>query len=352
MIRVELPRFVRSLVALGGLSCAPHAAAQALLAPRPVESASAAATTARVHLSWVRDAEAAEACPDVAQIQDDVSGRLGYSPFVSGDRNSASIEVLVTRNKSVWQAVVVMRGADGTLRGNRRVDSAAPECQSLAAAAGLAIALMIDPELAIRPPPVKAQPKPAPVEKEPPPPVAAPPAPAGRGPRGSVALGVEGAVGVLPSATLGPMLRGELQLYEGLGLVASAQFFPEQRLVRAGAEAWLGLSLASLGPCYRIELGEHWAVASCGSFLAGSLHLGVASPEVVEAGPRSWFGLSCGLRLSLRSGAFELTLGGDALAHWARHNYTVSRQNPLRTESLFTEPAAGALGSLATGVRF
>ena len=329
--------FLLGLLGLGSLLCSTRAAAQ---------------NTARVHLSWVRDAEAAEACPDVAQIQDDVARRLGYSPFVSGDRDSASIEVLVTRIKSVWQAVAVMRGADGTLRGNRRVDSAAPECQSLAAAAGLAIALMIDPEVIIRPTPVKAPPKPAPVEKEPPPPAPAPPASVRRGPRGSVALGVQGSVGVLPSATLGPLLRGELQLHRGLGLVVSAQFFPEQRIVRAGAEAWFGLSLASVGPCYRIELGEHWAVASCGALQAGSLHLGVASPEVVDAGPRPWFGLSCGLRVSLRAGAFELTLGGDALAHLARHNYTVSRQNPLRTESLFTEPAAGALGSLATGVRF
>ena len=304
------------LLGLASLLCSGNAAAQ---------------STPRVHLSWVRDAD---------------------SPFVAGDRGSASIEVLVTRNRSVWQAVVVMRGADGSLRGNRRVDSAAPECQSLAAAAGLAIALMIDPEVIIRPTPVKAPPKAVVAEKAPPAPAAAPPAPARRGPHGSLALGVQGALGVLPSAALGPLLRGELQLHQGLGLVVSAQFFPEQRLVSAGAEAWFGLSLASVGPCYRVELGEHWAVASCGSFQVGSLHLGVASPEVVDAGPRPWLGLSCGLRVSLRAGAFELTLGGDALAHLARHNYTVSRQNPVRTESLFTEPAAGALGSLAAGVRF
>jgi hypothetical protein len=331
------PLFVLALLGSSALLCSRHAAAQ---------------NTPRVHLSWVRDAEAAEACPDVAQMQDDVAGRLGYSPFVSGDRDSASIEALVTRSKSVWQAVVVMRGADGALRGNRRVESAAPECGSLAAAAGLAIALMIDPEVIIRPTPVKAAPKPAPVEKEPSPPVVAPPPAPRRGPRGALALGAQGALGVLPSTTLGPLLRGELELHKGLAVVVAAQFFPEQRVLRGGADAWLGLSLGSVGPCYRIELGEHWAVASCGSFLAGSLHLGVASPEVVDAGPRPWFGLSCGLRVSLRSGAFELTLGGDALAHLARHNYTVSRQNPQLRESLFTEPAAAALGSLATGVRF
>jgi hypothetical protein len=332
-----LPLFVLALLGSSALLCSRHAAAQ---------------NTPRVHLSWVRDAEAAEACPDVAQLQDDVARRLGYSPFVSADRDSASIEVLVTHTKSVWQAVAVMRGADGTLRGNRRVESAAPECGSLAAAAGLAIALMIDPEVIIRPPPVQAPPKPAVAEKEPPAPAVVPPPAPARGPRGSLALGAQAAFGLLPSSTLGPLLRGELELHKGLAAVMTAQFFPEQRVVRAGAEAWFGLSLASVGPCYRVELGEHWAVASCGALLAGSLHLGVASPEVVDAGPRPWFGLSCGLRLSVRSGAFELTLGGDALAHLARHNYTVSRQNPLRTESLFTEPAAGALGSLAMGVRF
>jgi hypothetical protein len=314
---------------------------------------SRASTAPRVHLSWVRDAEAAEACPDASQVQADVAGRLGFSPFVAGDASSASIEVLVTHSKSLWQAAVVMRAADGVLRGNRHVDSAAADCHSLAAAAALAIALMIDPEAVLGPSPPPVVPKPPPVVEPAPPPAATPaPPPTSHGPRGALALGGLVATGVLPKAALGPLLRAELELRRRLSLVVSAQFLPEQQLARAGADTWLGLTLGSVGPCYRVELSEHWAVASCGSFLLGSLSLAIASPEAVEAGPRPWFGVACGLRLSLRAGSFELTLGGDALAHLARHNYTVSRQQPVRTESLFTEPAAGVLGSLTTGVRF
>lgn len=323
------------------------------LAQATASGNSTAARAPRVHLSWVRDAEAAEACPDVSQVQADVASRLGFSPFVSGDADSASIEVLVTHSKALWQAAVMMRGADGALRGNRHVESAAKDCHSLAAAAALAIALMIDPELLLRPPPPAAPAHKAAPEGGTPsvaPPRVAPP-PHG-GPRGALSIGATVAAGVLPALAFGPLLRGELELRSRLSVVVSAQFLPEQRLTRAGADAWLGLSLGSVGPCYRIELGEHWAVASCASFLVGSLSLSIASPEAVQAGPRAWLGVACGLRLSLRAGAFELTLGGDALAHLARHNYTVSRQQPLRTESLFTEPGAGVLGSLTTGVRF
>jgi hypothetical protein len=318
---------------------------------------SSAPRAPHVHLSWVRDAEAAEACPDASQVQADVASRLGFSPFVAGDVSSASVEVLVTHSKALWQAAAVMRGADGALRGNRHVESAAADCHSLAAAAALAIALMIDPEAGIRPTPSPAAhapvPAPAPESVAPTPLLARPPAPTQRrGPRGALAIGAAVAGGVLPKPAFGPVLRGELELRKRLSVVVAAQFLPEQRLTRAGADAWLGLSLASVGPCYRVELGQHWAVASCGSFLLGSLSLSIASPEAVQAGPRAWWGVACGLRLSMRAGALELTLGGDALAHLARHNYTVSRQQPTRTESLFTEPGAGVLGSLTTGVRF
>lgn len=345
MIRRALPSLVIGLFSAGALLVSTPAQAQ---------PASAAEKAPRVHLSWVRDREAAEACPDVSQVQADVAGRLGYSPFVAGDQTSASIEVLVTHGKSLWQAGAVMRNADGTMRGNRHVESAASDCHSLAAAAALAIALMIDPDIVTNPPRVGPA-RPVVVPPTPPRPVAKPAPrlpPAQGGPHGAVSLGVLGATGVLPKLAAGPLLRGELEVQKRLALVVSAQFLPEQRVARAGADAWFGLALGSLGACYRVDLGEHWAVASCGSFLAGSLSLAIVSPEAVQAGPTPWFGVACGLRVALRSGAFEVTLGGDALAHLARHDYTVSRLQPTRTESLFTEPAAGALGSLTTGVRF
>jgi hypothetical protein len=307
----------------------------------------------QVHLSWSRDAEAAEACPNAPLIQADVAGRLGFSPFVAGDASSASIEVIVTRANALWQAAVVMRGADGALLGNRHVESAAADCQSLAAAAALAIAVMIEPELLLRPPPTAAVPAPKRAPKPTPLPAAkAASAPAHAGPRGALALGAAVAAGVLPEPAVGPLLRGELELRSRFSIAASAQFLPDQQLRRAGADASLGLSLGSVGPCYRVELDARWSLASCGSLLLGSLHFSIASPEAVQAGPRAWWGVACGLRLSLRVGAFELAAGADALAHLGRRDYIVSRQQPRRAESLFTEPAAGLLGSVTTGVRF
>ena len=158
--------------------------------------------------------------------------------------------------------------------------------------------------------------------------------------------------GLLPNTALGPLLRAELELGRNFAVAVGAQFFPEQRLTRAGADALFGLSLASLGPCYRAHLSERWALASCASLLLGSLGVSVASPEPVNEGARAWLAGACGLRLSFRTGALELSLSGEALAHFARKNYTVERQTPKRTESLFAEPAAGALVTFTTGARF
>lgn len=327
-----------------------------VLAQTPSASASASASRApRVHLSWTRDAEAAEACPGATQVQADVAERLGFSPFVVGDARSASIEVLVTHDRARWQAAVAMRDADGGLRGNRHVESAAADCHSLAAAAALAIALMIDPELLLRPPP---RPAAAPTPESSPAPSSTPPVslPASSSlrtpPRGAVAIGATVAVGVLPEPAFGPILRGELELFRHWSIVASAQFFPGQQLTRAGTDAWLGLTLGRFGPCYRVKLGDRWAIASCGSILLGSLSLSIAAPEAVQAGPRAWLGVASGLSLTLQTGALELAFEADALAHLRRHDYTVAREQPPRSESLFTEPAVGVLGSLTTGVRF
>jgi hypothetical protein len=157
---------------------------------------------------------------------------------------------------------------------------------------------------------------------------------------------------VLPKPAFGPILRGELELFHHWSIVASAQFFPEQQLTRAGTDAWLGLTLGRFGPCYRVKLGDRWAVASCGSLLLGSLSLSIAAPEAVDAGSRAWLGVACGLTLSLQIGALEFAFEADALAHLRRHDYTVARQQPPRSESLFTEPGGGVLGSLTAGVRF
>jgi hypothetical protein len=307
----------------------------------------------QVHLSWARDAEAAGACPNAAQIQADVAGRLGFSPFVAGDADSTSIEAFVTHERALWHATVAMRGADGELLGNRHVESAAADCRSLAAAAALAIALMIAPELLLRPPPAVPQSKPVRTPRPASRVALSPATPQPhRGPRGAVAIGAVAAAAVLPKPAFGPLLQGELQLHDHWSVVASAQLLPEQRLTRAGADAWLGLTLGSLGPCYRVKLVGRWTAASCATFLFGSLSLSMASPEAVHAGPRAWWGVAYGLRFSIRVGVLELAFGADAFTHLMRRDYTVSRLQPSRTESLFLEPAGGLLTSLTTGVRF
>src|SRR4051812_4362382 len=54
----------------------------AVLAPISAQAADSSAppTSGHVYLSWVRLA-GAESCPDVRQLADDVSRRLGWNPF-------------------------------------------------------------------------------------------------------------------------------------------------------------------------------------------------------------------------------------------------------------------------------
>lgn len=309
----------------------------------------------RVHLSWVRDEGAADACPGAATIQADVAERLGFSPFSGAETESASIEVLVTKQPRGFAAAVVMHDASGALRGTRRVESDAADCASLADAAGLAIAVMIDPSLLVderkgQAPPV-ATTKPAPT----PPPPAAPPPPVvavDHAPKAALEVGVSVAAGVLPSVALGPLLRGELYLSERFALALGGQFFPEQERSRVGAVAHFSLALGSIGPCYRVELGASWALASCASLHVGSLGVAVASPDPAEVGARLWLATSLGLRLGLRLGPVEMSLAGEGLARLDRRRYEVERQAPLRRETAFSEPAVAGVGSLTTGVRF
>src|SRR5450755_3770225 len=115
-----------------------------LVLGRSAGAQSASEAHRELRLSWVRSASAAS-CPDAGHVEADVEQRLGWSPFVHPNAASESIEASVTRDNDVWRAAIELRAADGSSLGSRDVESPAASCASLAAAAGLAIALMIEP---------------------------------------------------------------------------------------------------------------------------------------------------------------------------------------------------------------
>jgi hypothetical protein len=324
-----------------------------LALPRLALAQSSPGTHSELRLSWVRSAAAAS-CPDAGHVEADVAQRLGWSPFIRPDTASESIEASVTRDNDVWRAAIELRAADGRSLGSREVQSAAATCASLTAAAGLAIALMIEPLLpetppvvATAPPPLKPAPLPAP-SVAPMPSATGEPAEA----RGNLALGALAVSGILPRVALGATLTGSTRLFQRWFATVSASWLPAQRLRRDNADVGFGMTLGSIGPCYRMPIHEAWSISSCVSLLFGSLEVAVTNPAPVAPGARFWWGASTGLRLGWNTGPFEAALGVDALAHVTRHRYLIDRTEPISEDSFFLEPALALMGSLAVGAHF
>jgi len=108
--------------------------------PSPREMAGA---PVGVHLSWVRG-DGAAGCPDAGFIEAQVAARLGDAPFRRPP--TQFVEALVTRPAQTLLVAIAMRGADGALLGSRTLTSAADDCRSVANAAALTIAILIDPD--------------------------------------------------------------------------------------------------------------------------------------------------------------------------------------------------------------
>jgi hypothetical protein len=115
-------------------------AAQAFAAaPEPVRRSKATG----VVLDYARGL-GAERCPTEQAIQAGVSARLGYDPF-SGPPERTVVATMTQAGPEQLQALVALRGPDGSIQGKQQLTSTGPNCDELAAAAELAISIAIDP---------------------------------------------------------------------------------------------------------------------------------------------------------------------------------------------------------------
>jgi hypothetical protein len=326
------------------------AALVALLLSASFVQAEPAPQRAGVHLSWVRS-PAAMSCAPAGLVQADVVRRLGYDPF--GEPSETSLEVAVSKTETSWQAAIEMRSATGDALGSRTVSSDAPACTSLSAAAGLALALMIDPDALTRV--VEAKPVAPPARVVPPSPSPSPlPALEPRDSLGSVSVGPVLAGGVLPELALGVELRVErmiaLRTYGSVGTV----FLPEQRESASSARVNFGLSWAFLGLCQHFPLTAQAALTACASALAGALHSVVIDPVPLRPGERFWFATSLGGRLQWSFWrALGLEAGAELIAPLNRRTYVIeSAATQQASATAFQQPALGWLGSAALHVSF
>jgi hypothetical protein len=168
-------------------------------------------------LSWVR-MPGAESCMSARELAQGVERRLGRSVFVSAALGDLSIEGRIERAASPpgYQAHLTLTSSDGGTLGTRELRGDGDDCRALDEQLVLVVAVMIDPDAALRPPPHDepvAPPAPVPA------PSPAPPVPAAREEKtppparpwqGGALAGASVGFGLLPNVVAGVDLRGHL----------------------------------------------------------------------------------------------------------------------------------------------
>jgi hypothetical protein len=294
-----------------------------------------------VHLSWVRG-EGAEACPDAAAIETEVAARLGANPFRRAP--TQFIEALATRQAESLQVTIAMRGPDGKLIGNRTLTSSSGDCRSVANAAALTIAILIDPDALMRP----VTPPPAP-----PPPTVPPPAVV-TGPAGRITILAEVSWGLLPHVAAGIALSTTVNVARRAAVGIVGAFLPERRSMPPNDGFAFGLTYGELVGCFvPLERGLSGVRGElCGGFAAGLLHAVVYTSTPLAPGERWTFAATQLARLVIplfRSGVLE---GGAQLAEpFPRRAFFVEGQ-PSGMDTVFTQPALAVTGFVGLGLRW
>jgi hypothetical protein len=274
--------------------------------------------------------------------------RLGRNPF--GEPSRIFIEAAVSHDEGVWRAEIEMRDADGSPLGSRQVQSDGLHCASLASAAGLAIALMIDPDAGVVRPPPPAPRLHAPTQMPPEAPKVRPVRASAR--RGELLASLVGASRVLPRPALGARLAGDLRLIGRLDATLSLAFLPERRTLERGQQVSFGLFWGAVGPCYRLVDSSSVTLSSCAAFLLGALRTVVFDPGRARASQFVWAGAALGLRVGLSPLAgLRLEGGVDLMTPFYRRDYLVETA-PAQNVLVFSDPSLAGSGFIGLGVQY
>jgi hypothetical protein len=102
-------------------------------------------------LSWLR-MPGADSCVATQPLARAVEERLGRSVFVSAAQADLSVEGRIEKKKNgTWHATIIVRDAKGATLGTRDVDRKDASCDAMTEPLALIIAVMIDPDAAMRP---------------------------------------------------------------------------------------------------------------------------------------------------------------------------------------------------------
>lgn len=318
-------------------------------------------TKTRLELTWEAGADG---CPDQADLARRVTERLGWQPF--DETAERAIQGRVTRVGNRWRARLRVLGRDGTIVGQRELNTSGPDCASLADAVTLAIALTIDPEAAYRPsppppaspaapattPPSRAQaPPPCPpcaVRPAPVPPVRSVPplaADEDRDLHGAVTARGALAVGLLPAVAGGIEIAADVVPARGWHLLAGMLWLPE--VATDDEQFRFGITAGYLGGCYDALGWDGGGLGACASVQLGALHSVVSSAYPLDPGQEPWAAMTAGPRLTLRPlRPLLVELGIDAVVPLVRTEFWITHAE----QQAFQPSPVGALGFVGAGV--
>jgi hypothetical protein len=220
-------------------------------------------------LSWV-ELPGSEGCGGAAGVARAVEDRLGRHVLVSLAQADVTIEARIERtgDPSGWRAVVEKHDAGGALLGTRQLESQAVDCGELRESLLLAIALMIDPDATLRPPPSASQ-GPVVARSE----VPLPPE-TGETWHAGLTAGLGVAYGLLPAVA--PGIRITLLLeppwFWGIEIYGAA-WAPDSVLSEGAGSTRFTLTSGGVAVCpLRVENRLHQALRVCGGADVGRLH--------------------------------------------------------------------------------
>jgi hypothetical protein len=231
-------------------------------------------------------------CIAVDELERAVETQVGRSLF-SRPPSDVSVVVKIEQLKpSRWRALVSIRNAQGRVWGNREITSDQGNCRKLDSPLVLVLALMADSEL-LEAPPSETKPAAKPGPPPPPPktdepsqpeatgapdadanpsPIVEPPSPPRRYNLDLEASGVMG-IGVLPSASLGAELGGELSSPSFIGVRGHVvAYVPQKSDLASGGSIHFTVAYAGLGICPLRQEPSSMIVEACAGADVGFVH--------------------------------------------------------------------------------
>lgn len=322
-------------------------------------------------LSWLR-LEGADVCVPTQELARAVEVRLGRKVFVPPSEADLSIEAHVRLSGARYRAVVTVRDGKGTQLGRRELDDS--RCENLTDPLSLVIALMIDPDAAMRKPlPTPAPPDASVAEAEPalipaPPPEPQPPQPPQpdlhRDPpsdtapfRGEVNASGGFSLGRVPQS--GPLVKvsGWLKPLHWPGVAAGLTYGFDQAVpIPTGAEARVGLltgfaAFCPIGAGFWTPAKRGYVIACAGLELGMLRARGVGFDRNTE---HSLFLVNAQVNIEL-----SVVLVGPLVAHFAPTVFVPFKRDEINYRAadntdrlLFRMSRLGASFEAGLGLRF